>query len=565
MALVGGVLLAVACDSEDPGPSGSACEFDADCEAGRICHQEACVPTERLICVTGEDKAPAIQSHPNVLRFEQTGSAADSQTLILKNGGTCTLSIPVATIEGTDAQRFRCVTCEVANALPIQIFPGRTASVDLELKPGAPGDLEAAFVLQSNDPQQATLRIPLMASSAGEPAITALPLSLDFGFVAAGRQRDRGVQVLNTGTGSAKLSITSMTIEPAGPFSVLQPPATPALIEPVAYNPTAGLALTIRYAPTRAAATSAKLTIEAEGQMPVEVALEASDVPPDISALPRSIDFGTVMLGRSAGQRITIQNQGQAVLRATRRWESGPPTDLLLPRALPPELNPGAVFELDVIFQPTVSGNVQNTVVIESNDPDTPVVRVPVVGLAVASPQQVVSVEMDFDNDSSSVLDHDLRDVDMSLESPLGQVAREGQPQASWGARGTAVWSAPPGGEPERVVLSDGTEAGTYLVQLSYAEDCATLPTALAAMLLGIGTDALIDEISEGEVMLDPDELSRVVMQVCVERRAVTAHVKVRIDGVLAADEAVRLESKGVTQTAVQLDRDNGRFRVLPP
>ena len=558
--IVAASVLLLSCDGEPEGPVGAACQFDSDCEGGRLCFEEACVPTDRLTCVTGESKAPTIQAHPDALRYD----APSTESLIIKNGGTCTLSIPAVRIEGVNADRFTCATC--ADGLPLEVYPGRTQNLEVTLSAGPPGALDATLVLSTNDPQQADLRVPLLATSAGEPKMTVTETTLEFGYVPNNRHHERGVQVLNTGTGTAELSVTELIIDPAGPFSLIGAPPTPAMVEPVDHTPTAGLALTVRYAPTAAASDrTATLTIRATGQADVQVALEASDVAPDASIAPASIDFGTVMLGRAVGRRITIQNTGQAGLRAVRRWDRGPPTDLLLPRALPPEIRAGGVGELDVSFQPTVAGSVQNVVVIESNDPNNQTVRVPVVGLAVASPEEVVSVEMTFDNDSSTVLDHDLRNVDLSLENPLGQIVNERLPTGAWNAKGSATWSAPPSGEPERLVLTEVTEDGTYLVKVSYTEDCATLPTALAAMLLGIGTDVLVDELSEGEVMLDADDLGRVVEQICAERRAVNAQVKVRIDGVLKADERVRLENKGLTQNALQLVRQNGRFMVLPP
>ena len=53
--------------------------------------------------------------------------------------------------------------------------------------------------------------------------------------------------------------------------------------------------------------------------------------------------------------------------------------------------------------------------------------------------------------------------------------------------------SFPPLQNPQRVILSDTMVDATWRIELSYLEDCDSLPSAVLAGLLGISTDLLVD------------------------------------------------------------------------
>jgi len=68
-----------------------------------------------------------------------------------------------------------------------------------------------------------------------------------------------------------------------------------------------------------------------------------------------------------------------------------------------------------------------------------------------------------------------------------------------WGNYGNAGWIAfPPQKNPQRIVLSDALIDATWRIQLSYLEDCKSLPTEVLAGLLGISTDLLVDYFAGG-------------------------------------------------------------------
>jgi hypothetical protein len=306
---------------------------------------------------------------------------------------------------------------------------------------------------------------------------------------------------------------------------------------------------------------SGMLTVTPELGDPIQVALIGAGDPPNVMVTPASISFGDLILGTTASARVTIQNTGLSPLVAERSLQIGHP-DVSIPRQIP-EVRSGGVYELDVVYQATLAGPMSDTILIETNDPDLPRISVPLNGMGVPSGNDVVALELRFENDSETALDLDLRDVDLILESPDGRVCREADPSPSWGAFGNPRWSATGAKEnPERILLPDSMMDGRYEVTLSYIEDCSTLPTALAADLLGLGADELIDYLSEGGVGIDPEMLSDAIAETCINHSSPDARLIVTINGAVASDAPVELRMKGDLVNPVVLVRTNGNFAI---
>ena len=99
-----------------------------------------------------------------------------------------------------------------------------------------------------------------------------------------------------------------------------------------------------------------------------------------ISAIPSSIDFGSVSPSKSKTQRFIIENTGAA--GSTLAGTVMPP---LLPFSIMAgaggfSLAAGANTEVDIQFEPSALGSFSDSVVIASNDPVTPSLTVPLSG-----------------------------------------------------------------------------------------------------------------------------------------------------------------------------------------
>src|SRR5581483_10694562 len=261
-----------------------------------------------------------------------------------------------------------------------------------------------------------------------------------------------------------------------------------------------------------------------------------------------------------------------APLHVTYAWAGTLSTDFSAAPAVLPAIAPGSVTELEVAFTATalncgMSGCLakSETGILEltTDDPSNP--SIPVTVLATAVPGQgpeVVKVEMVFNGGGSGTFTNDVRMVEMHLEHPFGYVCDKANPMVMWGNYGNAGWIAfPPLQNPQRVVLSDTMVDATWRIQLSYLEDCDSLPTGVLAGLLGISVDALELYFAGGLLPgVGGQQVSDLISQICFDHSGSDATVNVYANGNLIGQKTAHLNNKGDTIYAVDLVRTNGHF-----
>ena len=155
----------------------------------------------------------------------------------------------------------------------------------------------------------------------------------------------------------------------------------------------------------------------------------------------------------------------------------------------------------------------------------------------------------------------------MTLENPFGLVCnKQNDSPSNWGAFGNPGWLAfGPKEEPERIVLPDSTQDGTYRVLLTYMEDCSSVPSGLVAALLGISVDVLIAYFTGGVgIGVSGDQVADAIEDVCFDHSSSAATVTVYLNGMIAAEVPVTLGRKGDYLYALDLVRTGGVFTVVP-
>ena len=118
-----------------------------------------------------------------------------------------------------------------------------------------------------------------------------------------------------------------------------------------------------------------------------------STLTPDIRATPAAVDFDTVPLGLSATAEVRLENVGTSVLRLDGLRLEGPDLTLQTPPATPLELEPGAGTTVTVRFTASSLQPSTGALLVDSNDPDTPSLRVPIVARRRQGPVLVVCVD----------------------------------------------------------------------------------------------------------------------------------------------------------------------------
>jgi OOP family OmpA-OmpF porin len=115
---------------------------------------------------------------------------------------------------------------------------------------------------------------------------------------------------------------------------------------------------------------------------------------PDIAADKTALSFTGVVAATSAAQVITVTNKGQLDLNITKVSLAGlNPADYVISKnTCTAAVKPKGTCTVDVQFKPSVIGSRVAEVQIASNDADTPVLKVPLQGVASAVPAGSIAV-----------------------------------------------------------------------------------------------------------------------------------------------------------------------------
>ena len=254
------------------------------------------------------------------------------------------------------------------------------------------------ITFETNDTSNRNIAIPIDGAESGAE-LSIMPTVLDFGRVPAGMMVSQTLTATNFG--QTTLEFTSMRMNGSQDFSVLiagiDPVANPLILQDPDQDMIPGVApnnsfeITINYAPDSAGADDGELSIESNSVTPITtIPLTANGSSPCISVTPDRLDFGAGLLGGQNPLPLTIQSCGLEPLRIDRVWieeqtpafsldeENVPPLPLRLPAISPDEPSPGQ--NLTIFFSPAEEIAYGGSLFIESNDPYTPIIEVPLNG-----------------------------------------------------------------------------------------------------------------------------------------------------------------------------------------
>ena len=541
----------------------SACRDDTGCPKGELCEDFKCVPVATRACSNVISGNPILQPDPYAISFGDLDVSTAQQKLTIHNIGNCTLTMFEASL-GSATSPFSCDLCTAR--FPIEIFPGRSRDFTVGFATNTVGRARDEIRILSDDKEFSELKIPLSVNFLGEPKLRVTPNPIDFGYVAQGRQGARNVQITNQGTGVAPLTILSIGFsDPATmDFAGADAFSGPRVLNPVSIDTTSLVTLELRYTPRSTAKHAMDLVVStSKGVVKVPMAGNA-ETPPQLTYNPSSIDLGNVPLGATNLVALTLTNMGGAPLTAQLKWGgTNPNTDLFTSPTVLPAIVAGAYLDVQVGFTATAVGPVTGLLNLATNDPSRPSITIPVTANGVmGAGNQVVKLEMVFENGTDGVFDNDVRNVDMTLEHPFGYVCnKQNANPMNWGSYGKPSWlSFAPKEEPERIVLADSMADGKYRVMLQYVESCASIPTGLLAGLLGISSELLVGYLSGGTVPLKGEDVAKLVAQVCLSHKATAATVRAYVNGALIKEKTVTLSKKGDSLYALDLVRTNGVF-----
>ncbi|HET6932014.1 MAG TPA: choice-of-anchor D domain-containing protein, partial [Candidatus Acidoferrum sp.] len=200
-----------------------------------------------------------------------------------------------------------------------------------------------------------------------------------FGNTLVGSSASQTITVTNSGTGSVTLSQVSAS---GTGFTVT------GFSSGVTLAAGQSLPLTASFSPAATGSVTGSISVVSNAtNSPATIALTGTGVQPQISVIPSSVSFGSVTVGVTNTQTITIRNPGTATLNITQASLAGTgfTTSGL---ALPLSVAPGGSASFTAGFAPASASNFSGSLTLISNTPNSPLV-VPLSGTGVTSVLQL--------------------------------------------------------------------------------------------------------------------------------------------------------------------------------
>lgn len=609
------------------------CQDDDDCLPNELCVFGVCEPADDFACRPGEQ--PLISITPLDVEFGEVALGNTGEMVVtIENQGQCLLTLHGIGLVSNADPGFACEPCDPSQ-FPQRIPPQRSLDVTVRYSPPAAGEAFSKLLVNSDDVtagDEGLVEVDLHATYSGEPSLVVEPLAHAFGYVQMGTEQTETIRIMNQGSGNAVLQVVGVYLsgDQSGfdiPLEIengITPP-NPYMLAPYDPNdPATVLEVPVTFRPDALQNYNARLKVEAHNGDPLAQVTVAAELtgsslgPPQINVAPTELvyqdDDGTAYpVGTVAFRQVTITNSGQSPLNVEMSLYD-PSGDFSISPPFVPPIAAGGAIVVSVFYNPSEPSDAANphaptqptdaVLNITSNDDDPAadvLKQVALEGWARGGVfDDVLKLELTYENADNSWAGNDFRDVNLELVSPNGfscskpsyvyisdangnYVVDPNQTQdycAQWNSydadsdgrpeEGTVSWIAlGQYEEPERILLyglgQDLANGGLFTARAHYIEDCANIPTGILGDLLGIGGSILLGALGGSigvPIAVDPGSISDMVTQNCWDHESSLATLHVYLNGEEVASPQYRLRNKGDCGELIRLRRENGQFVI---
>jgi archaellum component FlaF (FlaF/FlaG flagellin family) len=309
------------------------------------------------IALNGTGTQPGLASTPSAVSFGSVvvGSSGTA-SVNLSNSGSANVTISQASTTGAGFT----MTGSPAGQT---IQPGQSISFTAQFSPTTAGSASGSISISSNAPNS-----PMTIALAGlgtQPGLAASPTAVNFKGVVVGNSGTASINLSNTGT--AAVTVSQATASGAG-FTIIGSPAGQTI------SPGQSIRFTAQFSPTSVGSASGSVSVASNApNSPLTIALSGTGTQPQIAAIPSSAPFGSVTVGNSNSQTITVTNAGTANLVISQGAVTGSGfhiSGLSAPLTIPAGSN--ATF--NAVFTPTGAGTVTGSISLSSDAPNSPYV-----------------------------------------------------------------------------------------------------------------------------------------------------------------------------------------------
>ena len=249
--------------------------------------------------------------------------------------------------------------------LPISVAAGQSMSVPVKFTPTATSAAFGSLSVTSNTtPAVSALA---MSGIGVQGQLVATPSALIFTGVIVGTTSSQTVTLTNGGTGGVNVSLAT----PSGTgFNIS------GLSLPMQIGPGQSASFTASFTPTSGNTITGSIAILSNSSAPsLLVPFSATAILPQaqISVTPSSVSFGSVNVGASTPQALTVTNVGNATMNISNVTAAGAGYSVT-GLSLPISVAAGQSASFTANFAPTITGSAPGSVTIISNAPSSPTV-----------------------------------------------------------------------------------------------------------------------------------------------------------------------------------------------
>lgn len=325
---------------------------------------------------------------PNSADFEviEIGAQRERSFAVSNSDTTEALIIFALDIIGQDADQFQLT--QGGGGFILQ--PGEVNLVTVRFSPTSPGIKDAVLRIESNDPDESPLGIPLTGVGRGQPDIALAQLSVNFGNVVVNSTAFQDLVIINEGFDNLEIEQVQVIGDNLDMFALVEEEG-PTIIQTGSRD-----TLRIQFTPSSTGIKRGmvRLLSNDPDESLVEVNLEGQGVRPQIVLDSLSHDYGINTVGEVISHSFFISNIGDAALvidsltfrgEAADQFGVGLVVDSLI-------VTQGASLQLPVTYEPVSSGFHAAILSLFTNDPERSQVDITLRGSA-QSPSLVSNIE----------------------------------------------------------------------------------------------------------------------------------------------------------------------------
>jgi len=321
------------------------------------------------IAVSGSAVAPGqLAASPGSLTFGNVGvGQSQAKSVSVTNSGGTSVTVSQASVS-SGAFSISGLT------LPVTIDAGQSAAFNVVFAPKSAGAINGSVTLNgvssltmkskkhsagANDTAPTSLALSISGDGIAPGQLVTAPSSVSFGNVTTGSTQSQTVTLTNSGGTSASISQASVT---GAGLSIS------ALTLPLSLGAGQSTSFQLTFSPTSAGIVSGGLTITSTANNAnLSMAVTGTGVAPGALALnPANVSFGSVTVGSSQNQPVTITNSGGSSVTIAKATAAGAGFSIN-GLATPLTLTSGQSSSFTVAFAPQAAGSATGSVTFTSN------------------------------------------------------------------------------------------------------------------------------------------------------------------------------------------------------